>query len=189
MSATCPACGVPVVPGYVKCPKCHAGLPGQRAHTKAAGGTVAADRSFPIAAVAVPGAIILVLILVIAFRGGGDTDKPEATGSAPMETTPTQPGQPQPTPSVVTNEPEARPVPTGPDPRAAIAELDRTLRRQRFWSTIEHSGANVDVRSSSCEDIGMRQTIDGAASSLRQAGLTRLRCLAQSGAVVFERDL
>ena len=32
--AVCPACGVAVVPGYVKCPKCHAGLPLAGGRTK-----------------------------------------------------------------------------------------------------------------------------------------------------------
>ena len=39
MSAVCPKCGVAVVPGYVKCPKCQAALPKLRAPTMAAGGT------------------------------------------------------------------------------------------------------------------------------------------------------
>jgi hypothetical protein len=35
----------------------------------------------------------------------------------------------------------------------------------------------------------MPPAIDSERPVLRGAGLTRLRCLAQSGAVVFERDL
>jgi uncharacterized protein (DUF1697 family) len=35
----------------------------------------------------------------------------------------------------------------------------------------------------------MEPAIEGQKAMLRDAGLTKLRCLAQSGAVVFERDL
>jgi hypothetical protein len=35
----------------------------------------------------------------------------------------------------------------------------------------------------------MRPVIEGKRSLLRSAGLTKLRCLEQSGAVGFERDL
>jgi hypothetical protein len=45
------------------------------------------------------------------------------------------------------------------------------------------------VRSGSCGDPAMRPAIEGAKVVLRGAGLTKLRCLEQSGAVVFERDL
>jgi hypothetical protein len=60
---------------------------------------------------------------------------------------------------------------------------------KRFWSTIDISGAQVDVRAASCDDPAMPQVIDGVVGTLRGAGLTRLRCLAQSGVVVFERNL
>ena len=55
MSSVCPACGIAVVPGYVRCPRCHAGLPvgaGRVKRTPAdPGGTAVARRGFPISAV------------------------------------------------------------------------------------------------------------------------------------------
>jgi hypothetical protein len=45
------------------------------------------------------------------------------------------------------------------------------------------------VRSSSCGDKQMLPVLDGIAPRLKAAGLTRLRCLEQSGSVVFARDL
>jgi len=75
------------------------------------------------------------------------------------------------------------------DRRAAALQLEAMLRRQRLWGRAEVLGLRIDVRSGSCADKAMPPAIDGERAVLRGAGLTRLRCLAQSGAVVFERDL
>ncbi|HEY6177551.1 MAG TPA: hypothetical protein VIX73_24005, partial [Kofleriaceae bacterium] len=75
------------------------------------------------------------------------------------------------------------------DRRAVAAELEAILRRQRLWGRAEIAGPRIDVRSGSCADPAMRPVIDGAVAGLHGAGLTKLRCLEQSGAVVFERDL
>jgi len=86
----------------------------------------------------------------------------------------------------------AAPVTTAPaasDPRAVAAALEDVLRRARLWGRAEISGARVDVRSGSCGDKAMRPAIESEHAVLRGAGLTKLRCLEQSGAVVFERDL
>jgi hypothetical protein len=75
---------------------------------------------------------------------------------------------------------------------AGVAEgtdLEDTLRRQRLWGRVVITGPRVDVRSGSCADPAMRSMIEGKKPLLRGAGLTRLRCLEQSGAVVFERAL
>jgi hypothetical protein len=45
------------------------------------------------------------------------------------------------------------------------------------------------VRSSACSEAALGSLIDARRDVLRDAGLTRLRCLEQSGRVVFERDL
>jgi hypothetical protein len=130
-----------------------------------------------------------VLVLLVIVLSSDDDDTPEEpTATQP---TVTEPAQNQPVQPQLSREadPSLAPRPTRPDPSAAVDELERTLRRQRFWSSMELAGANLDVRSASCDDAGMRRTLDGAAPALRGAGLTRLRCLAQSGAVVFERDL
>ena len=80
-------------------------------------------------------------------------------------------------------------APPPPDPNATAASLERALQRQRLWSTVERYGNRVDIRSGSCSEPGMTSMIDAAREPLRAAGLTRVRCLAQSGAVVLERDL
>ena len=192
MSAVCPACGVAVVPGYAKCPKCHKPLPysgGRRAQTTA-GGTVAEDKRFPIALIAVPLGAMIVIALLLKTCAGGDEATPETTVQ------PTQPAvqvggadptiAAQPIDLGQTTQPA---VPQAFDPSVAIGELDRVLRGRRFWSTIDVARPRVDVRSASCDDPAMSPTIDAVAPTLRSAGLTRLRCVAQSGTVVFERDL
>lgn len=190
----CLKCGVPVVPGYVKCPRCHAVLPGSGRFRRTSidpGGTALEERSFPIVPVAI-GAAVLGVVALIAFSGGGDDKKRPAATATPTELA--APANAAPVPVAEPRAPEipaaAPSVPAaGPDPRVPAAELERALGRQRLWSSVEASGGRVDVRSGACAEPGMGPTIDAARAALRGAGLTRLRCLAQSGAVVFERDL
>jgi hypothetical protein len=154
------------------------------------GGTALARRGFPISAVFVAIGVAAAVFLIFGLRSG---TKPTAAA---------QVGLPEPVAGVAVNAPPVSAAPlTVPaaeparadsgeqDRRAAAAALEATLRRQRLWGRAELAGARIDVRSGSCGDPAMRPAIDGERAGLRGAGLTRLRCLAQSGAVVFERDL
>lgn len=189
MSATCPACGVAVVPGYVKCPKCGAALPSVR--SSAAGGTAVAGGGggSPVLPFVVGGLVALGIVLFFALRGGGGgaetpADQPETAVSPEAEPT-----------TAPELDPRAALAPSGtagtaaPDPRAAVGALDRALKKERLWGTVAVSGARVDIRSGLCGDPGMMPVVDANAPALREGGLTHLRCLEQSGAVVFERDL
>jgi len=91
-------------------------------------------------------------------------------------------------PAPVVATPAPAPAPTRA-PAAEAASLQVALRKQRLWSTVEVTGTRVDVRTSSCAEPAMGPTIDARADGLRSTGLTRLRCMEQSGRVVFERDL
>lgn len=194
MSAVCPVCGVAVVPGYVRCPKCHAGLPTGRMKrsTGDPGGTAVVEKRFPISAVLVAVGVAAVIILVFGFNG---TSKKTHAAAAPPPEPIAAVGPPRPPPRIAVPSPvapAAAPVVTEPasaDPRAAAAALEDVLRRARLWGRVEISGGRIDVRSGSCGDKAMRPTIEGEHAVLRGAGLTKLRCLEQSGAVVFERDL
>lgn len=180
-----------MVSGYVKCPRCHAQLPGSVRRVRPdPGGTTVERRASPLGPVAA-GALAIALVLVLVRGGGGggepqapaeEVDQAEAAGPAPAA-----PPEGAARPARTLEIPPAGPA--GPDPRAAAAELARALGRQRLWSSVQASGDRVEVRSGSCEDPEMGPMIDAARPALRDAGLTRLRCLAQSGAVVFERDL
>jgi hypothetical protein len=107
---------------------------------------------------------------------------------------------PLPTEPVAVTPPIVAPVPDQPVPTPApiqptihadqiAASLERELKRQHLWSSVTVTGDHVDVRSQSCKDAGMKTSVDAAVASFHAAGLTRLRCVEQSGAVIFNRDL
>lgn len=180
----CPACGVAVLPGYVRCPKCHKALP-RRLSTQVEGGTAVQPTARKGSLYAVIGAVV-VGIAVLVYLGARDGDKPAAAPAVTEEPEPTAaPAEPAP----VAEQPEAPAPPTGPDPVEVAARLERDLRKQRLWSTVSVVGDRVEVRSGSCNDAAMSPLLDGAAPALKAAGLTRLRCLEQSGRVVTDRDL
>jgi hypothetical protein len=194
MSSVCPACGVAVVPGYVRCPKCHAalslaGTTTGRLKRIDPGGTALPDKSFPVSAVLVGLGVIVAMILLFGLRGG--SKQTAAAAIVPPDPIAATPIRPPVTARRVAPAPEA-PAPAAADPpsvAAASRELEAVLRQQRLWGRLEITGTRIDVRSGACADRAMPPAIDGRAALLHDAGLTKLRCLEQSGAVVFERDL
>ena len=189
----CPSCKVAVLPGYTKCPKCHGPLPyvkPRRAGTTAdAGGTVAEEKASMIAPVAIAVLVAGSIIAFFALRNRGSSDEPIAPApvAAPVATQPAPPPPPDrraPPPS-----PTAASRPAGPSPTAAAGDLEKELRHQRLWSSVTVHGASLEVRSATCADPQMAPAIETARPTLQAAGLTKLRCLEESGRVVFERDL
>lgn len=179
--AVCPSCGVAVVPGYVRCPKCHKPLPQRRSAVVEGGTAVQAPRRFPV--VAVVGGVVIAAA-VIAFFGLRTSDAPTAppmpTAAQPPATTETaQAADPDETPE----------QPARRDPQSVANELARALKKQRLWSTVTVVGDHADVQSGSCSDPAMGPMLDSAVPALKAAGLTKLRCLEQSGRVVSDRDL
>jgi hypothetical protein len=154
------------------------------------GGTAVETPSSNVAAI---GALIGALVIgggIIAFFAlrGGDK-KPVAARPAAVSDDTARPeteaplGTPdQPTPTQVT-------APAGPQAEDIAATLERELKKQRLWSTVSVIGGRVDVRSGSCSDPAMKPMLDGAAPAFKAAGLTKLRCVEQSGGVVTDRDL
>lgn len=191
MSSVCPACGIAVVPGYVRCPKCHAGLPvavGRVQRTTAdPGGTAVARRGFPVSAVVIAVGVAAAIVVFGTRRSSRPAAPEPAALPAPVEiaASAAPPAAPLAAPVFA----QARADTTEQDRRAAALQLEATLRRQRLWGRAQVAGPRIDVRSGSCADKAMPPAIDSERTVLRGAGLTRLRCLAQSGAVVFERDL
>lgn len=197
MSSACPACGVAVIPGYVRCPKCQAALP--RTVTRRLGGgggggtaVAASGGGFPVLAVVGAIAVAGAIIAFFATRSDGDRGAPSA---------PATPTTPAVSPGRTTTaggagaaaggapELEARlSDPEAPTLASLAGRLERDLKRQRLWSTISIAGARLDVRSSSCREAGLVAAVDGALGDLRGAGLTKLRCIEPSGKVVFERE-
>lgn len=190
MSATCPGCGVTVVAGYVKCPKCQKVLPQKRRIDTVAGGTVSESKPFPRLPLMIAGVGVLAVVGFVVMRsGGGGTTASVGDAAVTDEPSVEQPID-DPRPSDLDPQPdEAPPGPNRINPNAVAADVGRALTRQRLWSTVEASGRSLIVRSASCGDAQLMPIIDAAAPALRQAGLTKVRCLEQSGAVAFERDL
>lgn len=188
MSTVCPACGVAVVPGYVKCPKCHAKLPsfGAGRSRFVEGGTSVPERGFPVLAIVVPVVLVAAIVVYFGFLRSSGTSAPPA--AATDLATPASPATAPTTTAAV--DPTATPTPPpAPSLEAVANDLQRALQRQRLWSTIEIVGARVDIRSTACSEAAMGPSIDGARDALRAAGGSQLRCLVPGGAVVFQRDL
>lgn len=182
--AVCPSCGVAVVPGYVRCPKCQQPLPRLRARGVEGGTAVAAPRRSPLLAII---GVALVAIALVVYFGLRSSSKPAAKPSTAATV-----DEPPPEPADIPDEPQtatAPEEPARPDPQHLANNLRRTLERQRLWSQVTIVGDHVDVQSSSCGDPAMAPVLDAAAPSFKAAGLTRLRCLEQSGRVVTERGL
>ena len=195
MAAVCPACGVPVVPGYVRCPKCHKPLPIVRFRGKPPtvdpGGTAldTGGSKLPIGAIVLGVLAVGAVIAVIAVRARKHETPaaPPPVVEAPVGTevaTPTAPAPVAPTappsPAVASSAPQAGQV---------ANDLERLLGKQHLWSTVEVVADRVDVRSASCADPKMVSALDGFRATFKAAGLTHLRCLEQSGRVVVDRSL
>ncbi|CAN5240358.1 hypothetical protein BH11MYX1_BH11MYX1_21630 [soil metagenome] len=190
--AVCPACGIAVVPGYVRCPKCHKPLPRfARDSISPVGGTVVeAKRSNGIYLASGFAALFVLALVAHHFWVSGKSDAEAATSRpnvvAPVGTPPTP--TPEPNPPVPPVVDPAAPQPTVHADEVAVA-LKRRLDKQRLWATVTVVGDHVDLRSTACGDAAVKHEIEQSAAQFHAAGLTRLRCLEQSGAVVFARTL
>lgn len=182
----------------MKCPKCGNPLPAL-ARTKSntfgsGGGTAVPDASSGsrlnlFIALGASVAIAIVLVVVLGGRGGTKTaSTTPSTATVEEEEPQNTPNQPAQQPDEPANTP-SQPANNDADAQAAAAELTTELKRQRLWGTVSVVEHRVDVRSGACDNKDMAPVIDAARPRLQGAGLTKLRCLAQSGAVVFERDL
>jgi hypothetical protein len=188
--AVCPACGVAVVPGYVRCPKCHRQLPRfSRNSSSPVGGTslVVPKQGSPLLAIAVAVLVGGGFIAFFALRGGKQVSAaPPPPATAPIVAPAPTPAE---VPASVSPAPIAPAAPRGPNAETVVGEFRRTLERQRLWSTIRVLGPRVEIRSTLCNDAGMKAAIGTVTPSLKAAGLTELRCVEQSGAVVLDREL
>src|SRR5262245_46583570 len=118
----CPSCGVAVVSGYVRCPKCHAALPYgsgriKRTSVEPGGTSVGSSGGFPWAAVIVGAVVAGGVVLFFGFRDGGKKSEPTTT---PAERAPNAPAPP---PPVSGPAPVIAPAPAAdaPNPRVLAA--------------------------------------------------------------------
>ena len=199
----CPACGVSVAPGYPRCPKCHALMPGAPAsakvgdaHSLAAGGTSAVSSSNPtpwiIVGVCVVAAVVVaVVVMMRSSKDKSRADDMSANDSAELARKATAG-------DLVTGDDDddgelspARGSGGSPVRDAALKDLGAALTDERLWSDVSTDRldeSKIVVRTQYCEDDRLRSIIDDAKPGLVAAGLTGVLCFEQHGAVVFQQD-
>lgn len=195
--AACPKCGVAITPGYVRCPKCRAPLPATARVQRASvgpGGTAVPDKPrFPwgivLFGIAMGMAAFVTFVALPAFEDYRRPRTHRDAGAAAVEVTPEPSATPTPAPTPALTQPTGNTAPVGPSPQAVASELERSLKRKRLWSTVQIIGDHADIRSGSCKDPALTAEVDAVLAALKTAGTSRLRCLEQSGTVVFQRDL
>jgi len=204
-SVPCPACGVPVARGYLRCPKCKANVPqaprarrGSVREELLAGGTSVESPSN--VGAWLPWVLVALLIVgvgaFVAFRSGGKASKPgPAKVEEPDDDTDTDvedddeasdddddvasPGR--------ATGPRDRTRPADPMREAADA-LDEDLRDARLWAKVTHDDSAVlRVESSLCPQI--EENLAELAARARALGARQVECHAQHGQVMFERGL
>lgn len=193
----CPSCGISVMVGYVKCPKCHAPMPGsttgRNRRASMAGGTtseridVLADEGrgggmWWLAGVVVIG--VGVAVWATQCRGTRRATAPAAA------VTDTQPAAG--TAQIDDTAPDQRPAPVapgGPDPAYAADALEGELAGERLYATVQVVGEILDVRSAFCNEVRLGEIVGRHAAELKGSGVQRVRCSETYGTQVFERGL
>lgn len=195
-SQACPACGINVMRGYAKCPKCHAPMPGRDGRSRRAsfaGGTT----SQPIETIdaggggsgwiwAIAGVVLVAAVVAFVATRGGSSKKP-AQSAVPVDNGPGT-AAPQQVPS--DNEPAQVPQSQNrPDPAYVADALEGELSVARLFAVVEVSDSLLDVRSAFCTDPRFSEIAAKYISDLKAAGVTTIRCSETHGAQVFERPL
>ncbi len=200
-SQPCPSCGISVMTGYVKCPKCHAPMPGgpasarQRRASMQAGGTTSQRIEVlgdggggPL--LWIIGALVLaggLAIWATQCRGGTQPTQPSANvADEAALREPAVPVQGEQVPPIL---PTTGGSTGGGDPSFAADTLEGELAGERLFATVQVQGDVLDVRSAFCGEARLGDIIGRHASELRAAGVTRVRCSETYGTQVFERGL
>lgn len=195
-SQPCPACGINVMIGYTKCPKCHVPMPGMATRVKRAsmGGGTTSERIEVLDAGSGGGGSGWMWIAVIVVFGAGvalwatqRSSKKSVAVGGPIErgsgvaTQAPPPEQPD-----VLQPPRD---PNQPDPAYAADALEGELAGERLYSTVDVFGDLLDVRSAFCGEARLGEILARYAAEMRGAGVSRVRCSETHGAQVFERPL
>lgn len=197
-SQACPACGVKVMLGYAKCPKCHAPMPSpgprSRRSSVAGGGTtsqpmerldVESGRGWIVGLVA----LVLVagmIIWAVELRGSGVTRRP-SEAVMPVEN-----GRGSESEMPAPPEPDELKLPTlqnRPDPAYVADAFEGELARDRLFATVQAIGDLLDVRSAYCTDPRFSEIAARYLPDLKAAGIARIRCSETHGEQVYERPL
>jgi hypothetical protein len=168
----CPSCGVTVLPGYPKCPRCKATLrSNDKRHRQGAGGTSVVGRTVPWTIVGIA-AIATATIVYLADRtpAGGEIAEDEAPLGTSEPTLAT--GGPRTAAS-----PDEEPVTDDrPDEDTLVDELTGAMERQHLEASVELAGLDLLVHSRFCEDPAMVSLLRDASSDLFLAGVDVVVC-------------
>lgn len=156
------------------------------------GGTAVAKSRSNVPVIVIAAVVLLAVagaITYAAVHRGADASATSTATSVALPGAPVAPRAPA-TPVVVAPPPTAAAAPAAPVSAGAIAnDLQRDLQQRHLWSTVAIIGDHVDIHSSTCSDPAMKPVLDRVAGDFKSAGLRRLRCLEESGRLVFARDL
>lgn len=201
-SQPCPTCGISVMTGYVKCPKCHAPMPGgpasarQRRASMQAGGTT--SQRIEVLGEGGGGGTLLYVIGALVLAGGlaiwatqcrGTRERPAAAANVADEGPLREAAVPLPGEQVPPILPTSGGPTGGGDPSFAADTLEGELAGERLFATVQVQGDVLDVRSAFCGEARLGEIIGRHASELRAAGVARVRCSETYGTQVFERGL
>jgi hypothetical protein len=155
------------------------------------GGTAVAKSRSNVPVILIAAVVVLAVagaITYAAVHHGGDATA-TATSTATSGAGPVAPVAPRTpiAPTVATPLPAAAPAATV-SAGALANDLQRDLQQRHLWSTVAVVGDHVDIHSSTCTDPQMKPVLDRVAGDFKSAGLRRLRCLEESGKLVFARD-
>lgn len=161
----CPACGVGVVAGSSRCPRCHSALP-----VASLEGRSLSPWLLIVLSLAATGAIVFALL----GSSGSDDPSPRSPEPAARAVAPASgPGA------------AAAPVPGGPaTPEAALDALVRSAENRNLEATFEvRSGApdHVTVVSEQCGDDRLRRLLSERSVALGEAGFAALSCVSADG--------
>lgn len=180
------------MPGYPRCPKCHAVLPASGRMNRIAdggGGTTAAvvvdepARRWPWY---VAGALVLAGAVAVVIIGSG--------GKAPAAELPDDPVPPEDVvePQAGSAAPDEAPpavLPRTPDAGPVADRLATTMAGLRLYATVEPIGDTIEIRTAYCADARIAGLVADVTADLRGAGITTVTCRALHGAEAWTRPL
>lgn len=200
-SQPCPSCGISVMIGYLKCPKCHAPMPagpaGARGRRASMAGGTTSERIEVLPEERGGGGGILwiigVLVLVAGVAVWATQCRADQPTTAPSATVIDEAAGPEtgtaPAPAPFEQGPSPSAAGGQPDPSFAADALEGELAGERLFATVSVFGEVLDVRSAFCDEARMGEIIARHAVELRGSGVTRVRCSETYGSQVFERAL
>ena len=189
---TCPSCGIAVMPGYPRCPKCHAALPASGRMNRIAdggGGTSAAvvvdepARRWPWY---VAGVLVLAGAVAVVIIGSGGKKPAAELPDDPV--TPEDVVEPQPGSAAPDEGPPAV-LPRTPDASPVADRLATTMAGLRLYATVEPIGDTIEIRTAYCADARVAGLLADVTADLRTAGITTVTCRALHGAEAWTRPL